>query len=370
MPGHPANLDWALVSAPADADATISVAFQVANVGDGRRPSTLAATIHPLKVVQANWPDSPSSTDFGDRHPKRILRDRIAYVTGEPAAPALTARFVGLPDGVGIGWRLDLTTEREHRKTLDDRCVPADGFAQTVGEALWDIAAALHEIVGGRAVLTVAIDNCPLGTYSFFIRGKNPKDADAKAFVTQSADPQFKPYAWAIVQHESRSKYDHRVYNQFNSTGKWLETPNMATDTNGWGMAQITTNIMHSTAMAWDWKENVRMVSTVLNMKREQFYVRFIGYFRETYGLLPDWCEPPLSWTIGNTTLSAEDWGILALYNGGGGIQKSYLPKHKPFHSPWVFIPQSDKKWDFLPNQNNYAEKVRRELEGLEPICE
>ena len=118
------------------------------------------------------------------------------------------------------------------------------------------------------------------------------------------------------------------------------------------------------------WKENVRMVSTVLNMKREQFYVRFIGYFRETYGLLPDWCEPPLSWTIGNTTLSAEDWGILALYNGGGGIQKSYLPKHKPFHSPWVFIPQSDKKWDFLPNQNNYAEKVRRELEGLEPICE
>ena len=365
VPGHPANLDWALVSAPADADATISVAFQVANVGDGRRPSALGVTIHPLKVVQANWPDSPTATDDGERRRKRILRNRVAYVTGEPAAPALTARFVGLPDGVGIGWRLDLTTEREKRKTLDDRRVPFDGFAQTVGETPWDIAAALHEIVGGRAELTVAIDNCPLGTYSFFIRGKNPKDEEVESFIRANVSSPDDDIVLAIARHENR--WGQYVYNQFNpGPASYVETLNWGKPS-GWGIGQIdrsgTRGGFVTTAEAWDWKVNVVcMINAFMEKVRTQ--TTFINRFRRTYGADANWVEPDSAYVHVPETaiaLPAKTWGGIVLYNGTNGIPSSFADK-STFVSPWKFTPGNG--WRFWDNENSYAESISLELFG------
>jgi hypothetical protein len=111
-----------------------------------------------------------------------------------------------------------------------------------------------------------------------------------------------------------------------------------------------------------------------LNEKQAD-YNRFIGYFRQDYGQQQNWSEPPAAYTVGNTTLPAEEWGVIVLYNGAQGVNRSFTPSTAQSHpngfrSPWSFNP-ANGVWTFDDNLRNYATAlVRPELENTVPTQE
>ena len=322
--------------------------------------------------MQTNWPKSDTATDTGNRNPKRILRDGVAYVTGEPAAPALTARFQGLPDFVEVGWKLELVTERPERGTLDNRRAPTTGCVVKSGDETWNIGNALDEIVGGSATLEILMEGISIGQTTFVIRGKNPADINVEQFISNQFPADFVSYAKFIVRQESwdfRSANRFFIYNQFNNLNvgmSFWEKPNMGTDCDehgnpisyGWGMAQITdTNWTDRTDVVWNWKTNLLAMKSIMLAKKSDYH-RYIGFFRDSYGAMPTWEEPPTTHRLSKLTLSAEAWGVMTLYNGGGGLPTSSVPTHlSAFYSPWTYNP-STADWTLEQNQNNYTVNV------------
>jgi hypothetical protein len=119
-----------------------------------------------------------------------------------------------------------------------------------------------------------------------------------------------------------------------------------------------------TTAEVWNWHTNVTAMNAKL-VEKQADYNRFIGYFRDSYGTNANWSEPPAAHTIGATTLPAEAWGVMVLYNGSAGVPISKPPTRPGgFQSPWIFN-SANGTWTFHDNVNNYASgRVRPELEG------
>jgi hypothetical protein len=167
-----------------------------------------------------------------------------------------------------------------------------------------------------------------------------------------------------MAKHESRQ--GNRVYNQFNTQATIEGTLNFG-GPNGWGLCQIDRTAAEggvTPAEVWNWHQNVTAMLGKLNEKRDT-YNRFIGYFRDSYGQQANWSEPPAAHTIGNTTLPAEAWGVMVLYNGADGGVPVSAPPSRPqgFRSPWVFNP-ANGSWTFHDNSQDYAAgRVRPELE-------
>jgi hypothetical protein len=337
-------------------------------------------TLCPLELVQTNMPNvgvAENSTDLGGQRATRpISIGGTAFITGQPAMPQLRARFRNMPASVSVEWRLEIRSERTERGTLDDRDFPTTGWVTLQGDAEWDITAAMNgEFVGGNCTLHYRINGGNAGSITFRLRGKNPLDADARARITASVGADFAAYAWAMAQHESRQ--GNRVYNQFNTQATIEGTLNFG-GPNGWGVCQIDRerppdDIGVSTAEVWNWHQNVAAMQAKL-VEKQTTYRRFIGYFRDSYGTQANWSEPPAAHTEGTTTLPAEAWGVMVLYNGAGGVPFSTTPTRPspPFQSPWVFNPTTGV-WTFYDNQNNYAAgptRVRPELEQTTNIQE
>lgn len=345
----------------------------------------------PLELKQMNMPNlsvtPENSTDLGgERGEKMIGIDGIAYITGEPALAQLRAKFRDMPAAVSVEWRLEIRSERTQRGMLDDRNYPEEGYVTLAGNVEWDIAAAMGgEFVGGICTLRYRLDGANAGSMTFLLRGKNPLDADARAHIDASVGTAFTAYAWGMPRHESR--FGPRAYNQFNA-GVTNGTPFFGAP-DGWGVCQIdrisnreipntdptqyypvdhaglTPNQLTSTEEVWNWHVNVTSMNAKL-LDKQAVYNRFIGYFRDSYGEQENWTEPPAAHTIGNTTLPAEAWGVMVLYNGAdGGVAQSTTPTHPspPFRSPWRFNPTTGV-WTFDDNSQDYAAgRVRPELE-------
>jgi hypothetical protein len=362
-----------IYTAPSDASLTVSINLSATNISDGYYPSTVMVGIFQLQVIQGNMPNigvDANSTDLGGaREEEEIGLGGTAYITGEPAIPQLRVDFRGAPEAVSVEWRLEIRTERPTlRNTLDDRDLPATGFVTRAGDEEWDIGAELGESVGGRCALHYRINGDLEGEAEFFLRGKNPLDADARTYIDSSVGSSFTAYAWAIARHESRQ--GNRVYNQFNTQTTIAGTLNFG-GPNGWGVCQIDRDLPPddigvSTSEVWNWHANVGAMNAKL-VEKQTTYNRFIGYFRDSYGNQQNWSEPPTQYTEGATSLPAEAWGVMVLYNGAGGVPQSTTPTHPSFfQSPWVFNPTTGA-WTFHDNQNEYAAgptRVRPELEG------
>lgn len=334
---------------------------------------TFTGRLCPLEVRQTNMPNigvAENSTDLdGARGERMIGVGGIAYMTGEPAVPQLRAKFRDMPAAVSVEWRLEVRSERTERGTLDDRDFPAQGWVTLAGDAEWDITAAMgSEFVGGNCTLFYRLDGANDGSVTFRLRGKNPLDAAARARIDTSVGASFTAYAWGMAKHESR--FGPRAFNQFNA-GVTNGTPFYGAP-NGWGMCQIDRPLGNpgvTTAEVWNWHTNVGAMNEKL-VEKQTVYNRFIGYFRQDYGQQANWSEPPAAHTIGATTLPAEAWGVMVLYNGAdAGVTASFTPSTAQSHpngfrSPWRFNPLNGA-WTFDDNTNNYASgRVRPELEG------
>ena len=197
-------------------------------------------------------------------------------------------------------------------------------------------------------------------SYPFFIRGKNPLDATARAYITANVDTEFQPYAWMIAKHESKS--GSRVYNQFNPSGSKIELPDKTDGTNtwGWGIAQIDKGRNGtSTAEVYDWHANVASMNATLISKRRR-YNEIIGWYRAAYqdDASTHWIEPDNVLTnVNGTVISGRQWAIMTLYNGAGGTHPVPFAEHADDKTPIHFDPVTTN-WVLYTNSNNYVPVV------------
>lgn len=333
---------------------SVSVTIRAMNISDDRLPSSVIVGMFPLNVVQANTPTATGAAETTDAESSYVRSciptNGIAYITGQPAAPQLTAQIKGLPDWIDVAWSMTLTSERSNRRFdgIDDRILqPVDRW----GDAVYDIASELHnEIVGGSCLLNIRVNDNVTMIYPFAIRGKNPLDATARAYVTDNVDADFSSYAWKIVKHETLD--GHRVYNQFNaSQNQYKELPNWGTP-HGWGIAQVDKGRNgDTTAEVYNWHTNIAAMNVILREKRADA-IRFLGYYSSAYSNLPNWSDPP-STNINGQIITAEMWSTITLYNGAQGIPGQKTPTHqRDFSSPLQFDPQTGR-WIFHQNTRN-----------------
>ena len=348
----------------------VTVTMEAADGGDELCPSYLIAEEYPLNVSQSNMPVAggiAGTTDIGGpaaTFEERLPTNGLAYVTGEPAAAALTAEFERMPDWHEVVWGGRLTSERGDRHDIDNRTLTA------ATGTVYNITAALtNEVVGGMARLTATIDGRELPDYEISIRGKNPLDAAARAYITAHVDSDFADYAWMIAKHESKA--GNRVYNQFNpSAGGYQGKPFKGNGLNwGWGIGQIDGEFMES-SVVWNWHTNLERMNEVLRQKLER-YRSYVNAYRNAYSTLPGgtpnplWSEPP-STNINGVVVSAEMWGVCILYNGSDIAPRQIIPNYpiQP-RSPLQFSPV-DGRWIFHNNSNEYVISIINDSQNME----
>ena len=386
--------------APTGTALEVAFSMEVSNVDDDLRPTALMLGVFPLSLVQSNYPvvtngvdgvhpatvvrngetnevvvvtnrtrsagirvatnDFASVTDFGIYTNRLVRRGEIAYLTGEPSAPQLTARLRGLPDWVPVKWSGTLRSERTERRDLDDRDYAA---TNTTGAAGLDIEAWMHELVGGKFTMTVQATNAPAVAVDFSIRGKNPRDGVAMDHLVSDVDEEFRSFAWRIAMHETKrwSRRGTYLFNQFNPIsgrqGSLKELPNRGAP-DGWGIGQIDRSGNQPgsrdvfTREVYNWKTNIASMNVVLRTKRQD-YNRLIGYFRDAYGNLPNWCEPNVTTNLGGMIVTAREWGIITCYNGRGGCPQKTVGRHT-FLCPVEFVPETGR-WILHKNTNDYV---------------
>ncbi len=352
----------AIIYANGDARLPLTITLGVKNVADDLYPSTVMVYAYPLRVVQHNMPHAggiDGSTDLGDDYKAKVIsRNGVAYITGAPQPPQLTAEFKGAPEWLPIQWRGTLETERfDYRfEGIDNRTfIP-------LTNNLYNITAALtNEVIGGACDLQFSVlgltNELACGSFPFYIRGKNPKDETAKAYIEAHVDSEFQDIAWMIAKHESKS--GSRCYNQFNpGVGQYSALPNWG-DPYGWGMSQIDkgSNGVHAVIL-YDWHKNVEEMNETLREKRDD-YNRFIGYYRAAYKDDPTtrWFEPnDVTTNVNGNVITARQWGLLTLYNGATDCGWVMVNGHR-FQSPVHFDPVTTN-WVFRANSNNYVPKV------------
>ncbi len=349
--------DKRIYRASGSSDLSVSISLAAMNVSDGSFPTTVFVGVFPLKVVQANMPIGTgvgNTTDAATSYARTsLLTNDIAYITGIPSAPQLTAKFKDFPSWISTSWSGALTTERSERNSVDNRSLASRVLA---GNEVYDITDALGgEIVGGKCVLNVVVDNVSIDSL-FFIRGKNPLDATALAYINANVDVQFREYAWMIAKHESKSS--SRVYNRFNPSGNKAELPNWGSPY-GWGIAQIDKGEDgDSTAEVYDWHENISSMNEKLQSALND-YNRFVGYYRNLYinDSTTQWQEPDnVSVTIDGYVVSAKMWSVLTFYNGAQGCPERLL-EGLTRKVPIEFIPATTN-WVFYPNVRDYVNRV------------
>ena len=106
-------------------------------------------------MIQANMPRPSGVAGMADSGAARIRatirRGGVAYITGEPAAPQLTARFKGLPPWIRVTWGGGLVSERTERESHDNR---STATVEIGGASVYAITAELqNEVVGGLFTL-------------------------------------------------------------------------------------------------------------------------------------------------------------------------------------------------------------------------
>ena len=366
--------------APTNDDLTVSVSLVARNIGDGQRESGVAAVFYPLVINQLNHPRAMGVEGTTDdtalpRTNALVQVGGTAYITGGAAAPELFARLNGLPSWLLTRWTGTIVSERpDYRPNgIDTRSLATNDVS---GALAFDITAAFtNEVIGGRLDLTARVSNTVERTLPVFIRGKNPKDEVAKAYIDANVDADFRDFAWMIAKHES--KQGSRAYNQFNPGAGLSERPFKGNDTitasgtvvtnYGWGMCQIDKGSTGLVArVVYDWHLNVMEMNAKLVSSLETFN-RFLGYFRDLYRNDPTtrWYEPDLVTTnLDGRAVSLKEWSVLTFYNGAGGCPRIMLDGRMR-RTPLEFDPVSTN-WIFHLNTWQYPIRVNADRNRME----
>jgi hypothetical protein len=228
--------------------------------------------------------------DAGDSN-REIIGGYIAWIAADPdpAMPQLRVKVVpDLGNSIAAAW--SMRTEYTDHGRNDVVLVPAapQGGAQTPVSLLinqeWNLAAAIaalpkEELVfGGKAVVKLRAGTAFEYEHQFRIRGRNPSDLVARAYVDNHASPQDQWFAYAIAKHESRDgeEFYHQFYRLGSTYVKNEQTglPFFRPTPAGWGMMQMDFSSgpagRPTIAEIWNWQMNVQSGIAKLNSSRAQ----------------------------------------------------------------------------------------------------
>ena len=269
-----------------------------------------------------------------------------------------------------VEWRAKILYQRSPRNDLDE--YPAGG-GWVVRDARqdWDIAGEMDGALrGGRLDLLCRLGGA-ITTNSLWIRGINPDDADAAAYIDSVCGDYW--FMAAIGRHESRQ--GDYLYNQFNETGtlgtNWDDVrycPNRSSDMHGYGIFQVgdTSGFAITPDVLWNWQTNTAVALQVLDDAKNDAE----AYFSKIEQIYPSQFEPPPSYQPPGTgtVLSALDAAAIQLFNGAS--VRKLLPigngSNDWFRSCWEFHPNNaaGNRWEFVPNRNNYVRSIVLEHES------
>jgi hypothetical protein len=288
----------------------------------------------------------------------------------------------------------------------DDRHYPGpDVWHEGGGMDFIDVTRDLMggEVIGGACRLffrfTGKNGEVQEARHDFTIRGLNPADAVARAFIGNNVEPRFSPFAWAVARKESkqttrdgRSTY---VFNQFNPFGEQYKgLPNKTTDITdkngnviekrwGWGMCQIDRGPFTNNVTAYvcstnlfNWRTNVHTMAKVL-LEKEAVVDRFEGYFKLT-------CDNTNAWRAlstatytnsvpgtNNVVFSGRNFGTITLYNGSKRcpeiqvvteVDKNGNPTKKTKIQTPIQFDSATRRWLFHHNDKGYADLIAKEM--------
>ena len=286
---------------------------------------------------------------------KKITNNGTIYISHHPKLPKLKAKLIGAQKS-NVTWTLKVTFRRPNRN------ITPVHTTQFNGGDLWDFSNTIGQnFIGGNISLKAKDSTGTKALFAFQIRGNNPSERAVRNYIGN------KPwFAKAIARNEAGVQNGH-YYCQFNEIGEEgsnyitniKHTPNRSSDRMGWGIFQIT-NPIPSNAELWNWQKNVDKGKSIIQSKLEAAK----SYFNAIKCTYPKQYEPPPSYTPPgySTTLSPIDAATIQLYNGGAVLKslKNSSGKYSIYASCWRFHPNSPsgKRWEFVPNRNNYVERV------------
>ena len=196
----------------------------------------------------------------------------------------------GSMSGMTVDWSLDAASEQADRGTKDNLHVPQVGDTIRLPiDQTWRISDyyLAGSFFGGKCVINYQIKDfhgnnlTPVLKYPFLIRGRNPVDNDALAYLI--ANKGNYDYLWAIARHESRTPSGY-VYNQFacsngSSWGNLGQPFHSDTEGKGYGICQRDDKTGGATVTAsqvYNWQGNVLSTVTELGAKwsvADRFYM-------------------------------------------------------------------------------------------------
>lgn len=163
------------------------------------------------------------------------------------------------------------------------------------------------------------------------ILGRDPEKTDVRDLINAAIINIGSNSFWAIALHESGSE-NCGVMQQFNELGcntgnqDLANTPNFGPP-DGWGISQIDRSFNNecatnsvSTSQIWNWKENINLGYSILNVKLGIVMPRLRqieAYWQNQTGVT--WSEPSPPFDIGGVqvnNLTAEDICTIQAYNG------------------------------------------------------
>jgi len=348
-----------------------------------------------IHLTQNNYPTTSDATDRGPTAQREITSgtgsNSIAYITGTPAMPELQVQIGnGSLSGMTVEWSLDARSDRNVRGSIDNVHIPQTDETSVVELPInqaWGLPnyyIAPCDFFGGICTVNYQIKD-DAGNYltdmqrlNFIIRGKNPMDANAKTHI-QGVQGEY-GFAWAIVQHESRTPSD-RVYNQFatangSSWGDQGQPFYSVIEGNGWGMSQLDNplGIATSTEEVYGWKINVEKMLLELQQKKN-WANNYVNALRGFYQPKGKWEEPPATYTppSASTAVTSLEASYITLYNGASwlveisgsnitydGAYTSVSHGGTRYLSAWQFHPNNaaGSKWEFHKNVNDYLKQV------------
>jgi hypothetical protein len=238
-----------------------------------------------------------------------IIGGGIAWIFGgtnaspDPAMPRLEADILPPIPTHTARWSMKTRYDRPDRATADEVFLPNNdsrAVEERTASAKWDIRAAIDALpdeshfFGGKAKLKVDLELLnPLFSHElhFEIRGRNPEDGVARAFIDGNTTVWF---AYAIAKHESKARTAAGTavyYNQFlpddanacvGPPGPCARIyraedaglPYFTYSPEGWGIMQLdrSAGAPGSTAMGeiWNWQSNVQSGLAELGRARQQ----------------------------------------------------------------------------------------------------
>ncbi len=359
-----------------DEPAIVSVEFVPSGTGTrgpliGTNPSLELVEI---EVRQTNYPENiVGNTDFGGNEIERVINEGdIAWITGTPNPARLQAR---LKCSALLEWSCTLcvNTERTEvtRKNVATENFCAESGVLSAGAVLDITGMCPVSIVGGIFHLSVlfkttfnSIGHVAFPEKSFFVRGRNPSDAVVKAEILHLMGSDF-PYAWAIAAHESYEPSNGTTYNQFNTEGGVMGTPNFGYK-DGWGIGQIDYSVSGTTASTeevYNWRTNINSIKKILKEKREMF-LRIKEKAERYWERMGVSVSFPSTYFYEGVLVSSEMLSVCVYYNGASGRNgdnSGSLPKYDGSSFPWELV---NEELVFVDNGNNYAKKIAVVLNG------